>query len=297
MNASIRLFQPADIPAAMALVRQAGWNQTPSDWTRFLRAQPNGCFAATVDGRLVGSVTTIVYEPAGEPVPQGKRRAVTPASLAWVGMLLVDVPHRGAGIGTLLLVRALEFLDRLGIACVKLDATPEGKGLYEKHGFVMEQAVERWELERTPSLPAVERRRLSPPLEAIILVDRRLFGADRGDLLRSVSAEAPDLTIDVSVGGRITGYACGRRGTRADHLGPWMAHDASTGERVLRLFLERSDQPRLYVDVLKNNPWSSRVVEANGFRLSRPLTRMYRGSPVVPGQTRLLGAIVGPEFG
>jgi GNAT superfamily N-acetyltransferase len=306
MSGSLRPLVVDDVPAAMALVRQVGWNQTPSDWMRFLRVQPDGCFAATADGRLVGSVTTIVYE-LGDDSAHGARhrlptasidqRVIQSSSLAWIGMLIVDAAHRGAGLGSRLLVRALEFLDRMGIACVKLDATPEGKGLYEHHGFVAEQNIERWALERTPLPQAREPKQIAPTIEDIILVDRQLFGADRGDLLRSISAEAPDLTVELRAGGTLVAYGCGRRGARADHLGPWMAHDAPAAEQVLRSFCERSDRPRLFVDALKSNPWSCPVLEANGFRLSRPLTRMYRGAPGAQGDTRRLAAIVGPEFG
>jgi GNAT superfamily N-acetyltransferase len=274
----------------MALVRQVGWNQTAPDWMRFLRAQPDGCFGASVDGRLIASITTIIYEAA--EAPPARRR------LAWIGMLIVDAAHRGQGLGPRLLVRALDYLDRQRIACVKLDATAEGRQLYEKHGFVVEQAIERWELvRRSPPLATTGRRKMTPPLEDIVRLDRQLSGVDRGELLMSLAAEAPDLTLALREDRDPIGYACGRRGARADHLGPWMARDARAGGQVLQTFLERSDRPLVYVDCLTSNPWSRRLAEASGFRLSRPLTRMCRGANVGPGDTNLLGAIVGPEFG
>ena len=91
----------------MALVRQAGWNQTAFDWMRFLRAQPDGCFAATAGDQLVGTVTTIVYD-------RHPAVAEADAHLAWIGMLIVDAESSRAGSGQRLLVRAPEFLDSLG---------------------------------------------------------------------------------------------------------------------------------------------------------------------------------------
>jgi hypothetical protein len=76
-----------------------------------------------------------------------------------------------------------------------------------------------------------------------------------------------------------------------------MAHDARAADQLLQAFLARSDRPLVYIDCVTDNPWSSRVVEANGFQRSRPLTRMRRGADLFPGETRRLGAIVGPEFG
>ena len=100
-----------------------------------------------------------------------------------------------------------------------------------------------------------------------------------------------------SSGAEVTGYAFGRRGTRADHLGPWMARDEQTADSLLTSFLERSDRPLVFVDCVPATPWARRLAEARGFRLARPLTRMYRGSNVVQDPKHLLGAIVGFEFG
>ncbi|MGH9704572.1 MAG: GNAT family N-acetyltransferase, partial [Candidatus Acidiferrales bacterium] len=128
MGTHIRLLNPQDIPHAMRLKDDAGWNQTALDWQRFLSANPGGCFAAEIDSRLIGTSATIIYG--------GK--------LAWIGMVVVDSAFRGQGIGTTLLNRAIDYLDSCKIPCMKLDATPQGRPLYEKFGFVAEYGLERW---------------------------------------------------------------------------------------------------------------------------------------------------------
>src|SRR5438876_12316402 len=85
----------ADIPAAMRLKDAAGWNQTETDWLRLLSFSPDGCFAAEVEGRIIGTVTTIRYEDR----------------FAWIGMMLVDSEYRGRGIGTALLTRTIDHLE------------------------------------------------------------------------------------------------------------------------------------------------------------------------------------------
>ena len=130
----------ADIPDGMRLKESAGWNQTVADWERFLQAGPDGCFVALVDtagvdAKVCGTATTIIYE--------GK--------FAWIGMVLVDSDFRGRGIGTGLLKKTIEYLDAKKIPSQKLDATPAGKPIYEKLGFVVEYELERWVLNREPS--------------------------------------------------------------------------------------------------------------------------------------------------
>lgn len=111
----LRMMTKLDIPSGMRLKEIAGWNQTVQDWERFLTASPGGCFVAEFDGKVCGTATTISYEER----------------FAWVGMVLVDPEFRGRGVGTKLLVRAIEHLDAGKISTIKLDATPLGKPLYE----------------------------------------------------------------------------------------------------------------------------------------------------------------------
>lgn len=278
---NLRLMTSADIAAGMRLKDIAGWNQTSTDWERFLRASPEGCFVAEVDGKVVGTATTMVYE----------------GRLAWIGMVLVDPDYRGRGIGTELLEKTIDYLDARRIPTMKLDATPQGKPIYARLGFAAEYEIERWELRRAAEAATAPAASALAGLEEILRVDREIFGADRGDLLRSLDREAPEFTLMTSSPGHLTGYALGRRGSRADHLGPWMARDEASARDLLDRFLRCSGRETVFVDCLKENPCTRQLVRSRGFEFSRPLTRMYRGPNTHPGQPELLCAALGPEFG
>jgi predicted N-acetyltransferase YhbS len=282
MSLKIRVMTAADIPAGMRLKDVAGWNQTEADWRRFLRSSPEGCFVAESSGEVIGTVTTIVYD----------------GRLAWIGMVLVDPEHRGKGIGTALLERAIDYLDGKGIPCLKLDATPQGRPLYERLGFRAEYEIERCVLEREAGASI---RKLggtdSIEFESVFKMDREVFGADRSALLRSLASEAPEYVILATEGVAAIGYALGRRGSVADHLGPWVASNGAAAGEILERFLQRSGREIVFVDVVKENTWAPQLVSEKGFRLSRPLTRMYRGQNQNPGLVDRLCAILGPEFG
>jgi GNAT superfamily N-acetyltransferase len=279
MGFRLREMTPEDIPAGMRLKEIAGWNQTRGDWERFLVASPQGCFVAEADGEVVGTAATIFFE----------------GRFAWIGMVLVDPVRRGGGIGTKLLARAIEYLDGCGIASMKLDATPQGKPLYEKLGFVSEYEIERWQLQRAPSPNTT--REISSVTEDMLDQDREIFGADRSALLRSIAIEHPAFVLQNRSQGKLTGYSFGRQGTLADHLGPWVAHDEFSARNLLDEFLLRSRQQKVFVDGMKNSPWAMKLLRERGFQPSRPLTRMYRGRNDFPGRPELQGAILGPEFG
>jgi GNAT superfamily N-acetyltransferase len=276
-----------DIPAGMRLKEIAGWNQTEADWQIFLDASRYGCFVAEKDGVVSGTATTIVY---------GGR-------VAWVGMVLVHPQHRGHGIGTALLKKCLEHLDSIQVPCIKLDATPLGKPIYEKLGFATEYELERWTLKRRKEdLP--HRDRLDPDestpgplLEDVLKADREAFGADRGAVLRALNRNQPRFTDLVWNAGGAEGYAFGRLGSFADHVGPWIAKDEAAGERILMRFLARSRREMVVTDCSKANRFARKLLLARGFQYSRPLTRMFRGRNAYPGRPELVCAILGPEFG
>lgn len=283
----LRTMAENDIAAGMRLKELAGWNQTEADWKRFLAASREGCFVAEVDGVVRGTSATIVY---------GGR-------FAWVGMVLVDPEFRGQGIGTTLLEKCLEYLDSLQVPCIKLDATPLGKPVYEKVGFLTEYELERWTLNRAASGSADGKQTENweamptPLFEFILKADGEAFGADRIGILRAVNQEEPRFTDGIWNAGGMEGYAFGRHGSFADHLGPWIAKDEGTAERLLERFLAQSDRGTVVADCSAANPFVRTLLSARGFAFSRPLTRMFRGRNDWPGRPELVCSILGPEFG
>jgi GNAT superfamily N-acetyltransferase len=282
----IRVMTKQDIPAGLRLNTLSGWNQTYADWDRFLASSPQGCFVMEDDVKVVGTAATICYENR----------------FAWIGMVLVDPEHRKQGIGTQLLKTTIEHLDRSRISTIKLDATPFGKPLYTKLGFVIEYQIERWILKRLPqtisTIPSSTYVPLTEYQKAQIFTsDKELFGADRSFLLRSLCDEAPELAMTVWQEGMPQCFAFGRHGLFADQLGPCMATSRAAAEKLFREFLARSTRETLIVDCVKSNSGAVESLSACGFVLSRPLTRMVRGRNAYPGRPDSICAILGPEFG
>jgi ribosomal protein S18 acetylase RimI-like enzyme len=282
----IRVMTENDVPAGLRLNTLSGWNQTSADWQSFLRQSPKGCFVMEQDSKVVGTVTTITYENR----------------FAWIGMVLVDPEYRKQGIGTQLLAKAIEYLDQSRVLAMKLDATPAGKPLYTKLGFVTEYEIERWILKR----PSIEARTaagtsndfLTPgQLQQLFELDREVFGADRGLLLRSLKTQAPEFALAVWPERSLEGYCFGRSGLFADHLGPWMAANHAAAKKLLHEFLTRSSRDTVIVDCVTSNSSALELLRTFGFDPSRPLTRMVRGPNLYSGRPDFCCAILGPEFG
>lgn len=286
----IRPLTEADVPAAMRLKESAGWNQTEADWLRLLRLEPRGCFAATVDGRFVGTVTTTAY---------GRE-------LAWVGMVLVDPSYRRRGIASRLMGAALSYLDGDGIETVKLDATPDGRHVYERLGFEDELTVERWHRRGTDANVDARPERAkgagastieSARFEEILELDRAAFGADRARLVEMLLAESFVTCVARALDGRAVGYALARAGASADYVGPVVASDSETAARLLEEVLARLASRPVYVDVNTQFDSGTRMLAERGFQKQRDLIRMRRGAKTAAGTSRQVFAIAGPEVG
>jgi ribosomal protein S18 acetylase RimI-like enzyme len=274
----IRLLFAADIPAAMKLKEAAGWNQTEADWRRLLTLEPNGCFAAVKDGQVVGTTTTTTYAD----------------DLAWIGMVLVDPQNRRLGIATRLMETALAYL-KGKVAIVKLDATSEGKHVYEKFGFEVESIVERWSGNVDSKL--MERESTALNVDELLALDRRAFGADRSKLIESLiddSSIPPVLVRDKN--GRLAGYALARRGTKANYIGPVVTTDVGQIESLLDRMLGQLSGSRVYIDFNTECTTNASVLTDRGFVKERDLIRMSTGSRSAK-TSPFVAAIAGPEIG
>ena len=268
-----------DVPLGMRLKEQAGWNQTEADWRRCLDLQPDGCFVAQRGGTPLGTTTTSIF-----------------GTLAWVAMVLVDTAVRRQGIGQALLDHALAFLDARGVRSVRLDATPLGRPLYEKRGFVEEYPLHRYEgmAPVTPEQGRVQVAR-TEHLEDVRMLDRAVTGTDRGTLLRRLFAERPEEWRVVLDGAKVAGFAAARAGSRAWHIGPCAATN-EVGTLLLADAWGRHAGQRVFVDVPADHAAAIAAADRAGLVVQRPLFRMCRG-PRPPECRGYLWASFGPENG
>jgi len=274
---NIRLLFESDIPAAMQLKEAAGWNQTEEDWQRLLALEPNGCFAALKDGRLVGTTTTTSYGN----------------ELAWIGMVLVDPQERRQGIAKRLMKVAIEYL-KDKVVIVKLDATSLGLPLYESLGFRVEMGLERWV--GTSNVRNAE----SPTVEAVrdlFALDRIAFAADRSKLIEKLIDDAciPPVLLRAA-DGTLNGYALARKGTNADYVGPVVAKSPQYIESLLDQVLSELPGRRVYIDFNTECGAGTSVLSDRGFVKERDLIRMSTGARAEKTSPFVI-AIAGPETG
>lgn len=280
----LRRLEKADIPVAQELRRLAGWNQSEWDWAGYLDFEPEGCFVATLDGRIVGTATTITYA----------RR------FGWVGMVIVHPEQRRGGIGTALLNHSIEYLRARDLRCIKLDATPMGRNVYVPMGFRDEYDLARYEGVAVSF--AAEASDAVEPLTAehlpgVIAFDAAIFGAERRLVLESMSQRRPEWCFMNRGAGGVAGYIIAREGSNAVQIGPWLACDTIVAMQLLGAVFRRVAGRKVFIDMPGPNRPGQELMQRVKFTVQRGFTRMFLGENAHPGAPAQVFSTSGAEKG
>jgi GNAT superfamily N-acetyltransferase len=252
-------FQPTDRAAGLRLSTQAGWNQIAADWQRVADLCPDAFFAGRLDGRVVATACAASYG----------------ATAAWIGLILVDEELRGRGFGGIMFDRALERAREIAGEAVGLDASPFGRPVYLKKGFVDVAPIDRWSgvlrrADRPPGLGSV-----SPSnVDRVTALDREACGVDRSALLRHLADDRSGATFVVPGEGHAFLYP----GRLHAHLGPVVARSDAAFAALLDQAAHLLEGKEVVIDVIRT-PASSALLENRGLRVARELTRMTLSRP------------------
>lgn len=283
-SVKIRSMEKSDVPEAFALAHSEGWNQTESDWLFMLNNPENKCLVAEADNKVAGTAIATVYSD----------------NLAWIGMVLVNKDYRSMGIGRKLMNEIISRLRK--VKCIKLDATPAGKPLYESLGFIDEYILIRMIADpakrlKTPvTFPDISEI-TAESLQNIINADFEIFGALRPGLISYLYNNVPERSFLLSDKKSLHGYFLGRQGTRFNYLGPLCAENSEYAEALLSHALSKLEGSTTVADVHADKAAFISSLDKAGFVKQRELTRMYLNHNLIHGKTDQQYLISGPEFG
>ncbi len=267
----------ADIPAALRLSEEAGWNQGRGRLAAVLAA---GQGIGATDGDML--VATALTLPYGDP---GSGSA---SPFGWISMVLVTAAWRRRGLATWLLNRCIRVFRADGRTAV-LDATPAGREVSLRLGFRDGPRLMRFEGGRpavTGTAPAgVEIRSFHPEdMATAAELDVRVFGGNRravlADLARSQFSAA---------------WVAWQDGRLATQISPLVATAPALAIALFARASTGATQAHLFVDAFADQSDFTAHLTALGFRPQRPFTRMSLGG-AAPGRHDLLFAAAGPNW-
>ncbi|MEP7296480.1 MAG: GNAT family N-acetyltransferase [Burkholderiales bacterium] len=271
---ALRTLQAADLEAAHALSLRVHWPHRLADW-QFNFEFGSGVVAER-DGELVG---TAQYWLWGD-------------THATLGLVIVDPRCQGRRIG----YRLMEaLLARLEGRSVLLHATPEGRGLYERLGFVRTGEVRQHQGTALPA-PLValdEGWRLRPAdrhdTAALAALDAQARGMPRDAMVAALLDQADTVVLDHD--GQARGFAVLRRFGRGLAIGPVVAPDADSAKALIAHLVGLSAGKFVRIDVDFDSGLTEWLESLGLLRVDAP-TVMVRGTPpVVAEGVRLFGLV------
>jgi len=272
-----------DLAQALALSRNAGWNQCSQDWQFMLEQGDNW---ALYDGHhnLVGSALEVPFDE----------------KLSWISMMLIDERWRGKNLAGPMVescIRSIEFADRV----CGLDAAERAISLYQRAGFEKFFAIHRFQ-SNNRTLPVSDQVTDIVPctpqmLPALTALDAGIVGAPRSLALDYLLMRSKGAGLYRS--GDRSGFCLGRSGDKAFQIGPVNAVDLEVAIALFEQALSALGEQSVIIDVPEYQSGFAAYLSKKGFQLTRRFVRMYRSgqcgpSPDLSGQ---LFATAGPDLG
>ena len=259
----IKVMNPSDLQFAYHLAHELEkWTTTQSYFQRLIDFTPNGCFIAYSDNKKIGMVSTTIYDNA-----------------AWIGSLIVLPEYRGNGIGTILMEKAIQFLEDNHVETIRLDAVLEIIPLYKKLGFMEEYESLRYtSFGRERDTQKLKRMKESELADAIFL-DKQYTGLNREKILRRVYSDFSDLNFLIRKNGRAHGFIMAKNLNSVIKIGPWICDPEFPlfADILIENVINKINGKKIWVGLPVGNDQSVKILDKLGFSKIGSSMRMYRG--------------------
>ena len=265
-----------DLPLAHALTAELRWPHRPADWAQAF-AHAEGIVAER-DGEIVATALRWRW---------GEHHAS-------IGLVIVAPACQGRRIGNRLMSSLLEGMDD---STVLLHATVEGRGLYERLGFVRTGELRQHQGIAQPAPPVALRPgwRLRPAdlneLPALQALDAAARGMPRDTLIADLLQSA-DACVMLDHDNEPQGFAMLRRFGRGHIIGPVVAPDSEGAKALIAQLagLNAGHFTRIDIDFAGG---LSEWLETIGLLNVDAPTTMVRGAPLatLPGGPALFATV------
>lgn len=252
------------------------WNPGIEDAAAFHASDPQGFFAARLDGTMAGAISVVNHDPQN----------------AFLGLYLVRPDLRGQGIGLALWTHALA---HAGTRSIGLEGVAAQQDNYRRSGFVPLSETRRF-VGTIPARRGAVRPATQADLALIAALDRAAVGHDRPAFLRAWTTPAATRGTLMALDGR--GFVTWRHCRTGTKIGPVTAADAGTARMLLQAAAGCGPAPHV-LDVPRGQAVLERFCTDAGMACSFATARMVRGpAPVFGGDAQgVISSVATLELG
>ncbi len=259
MRMDIRPMTVEDIGFAVDITDREGWGYTERDFENLLGMEPGEGLIAFDGSRRIGMLNTMDYGKTG-----------------WIGNVVTESERRGEGIGTSLVLEAVDRLKGKGVKNVGLYSYMESVDFYKRIGFMESFRVSRF-LGKVQRSQARNTMRTSvDDLIAVANLDREFFPGDRSPLLQLALDGAPGSFFRAG-DDEIVGYVSGFCSPKACEIGPWVCRSSrpDLAEDLLVDCVSSLESDTVGLAVPNKNETSIRIVRRLGLSLDFEVAALF----------------------
>ena len=273
LNASeiiLRAMTVEDLPACHALSQQVVWPHRLEDWQLALHCGTG--FVVETAGQVVGSA---ICWPWG-------------SDYSTLGLVIVSPDCQGRGIGKKLMITLINTLDG---STVRLHATPEGRPLYEKLGFVATGGICQQQSRELPDIAPPQltvdeqlRALNGDDISTLIELDGLSSGMQRGVLYDALANPTSPLRMEkgllLSRDNQPAGFAMLRQFGRGYAIGPVIADSADDAKILISQLLSECQGEFVRLDVEADSGLGEWLESLGVPCVDRPVTMYKDGEPL-----------------
>ncbi len=265
----LREMTAADLPACHGLSQAVSWSHRLEDWQLALHCGKG--WVAESDGSVLGSA---IYWPWG-------------SEIATLGLVIVSPDCQGRGAGKALLKT---LIGKLEDSKIRLHATPEGKPLYEKLGFVTTGGIRQQQSRELPTIAAPQLAKNccfkalgADDVNTLSELDALSSGMQRQALYQALLDPHSPFSMEKGLlltrDEQAAGFALLRKFGRGYAIGPVVADSLENAKALIQQLLSQSTGQFMRLDVEAESGLAE-WLEALGLPcVDQPTTMFKNGEP------------------
>ncbi len=259
----VEKMKKSDFPFAVQLANTMDWSMTVEDFEFMLKLEPQGCFVQFQRNERVGIATTISFGKVG-----------------WLGNFIVKETIRGVGAGSLLIDKAIAYLQNKDVKTIGLYAYPHLVKFYEHFDFKPD--IDFSVLQGKAKFPPAKDRLklvMKRDITTLIELDCRCFGANRKKLLEPILLNKSNLCYISTENSEITGYVGAKVYDKMAEVGPLICHANRVEDalKLLKTILSRLNGLEVFAYIPRKETELLKILHKAGLKKEFSLVRMFLG--------------------
>jgi predicted GNAT family acetyltransferase len=262
----VEKMKTTDFPFAIQLANTMNWNMTSEDFEFMMKLEPQGCFTQFHANERVGIATTISFGKVG-----------------WFGNFIVKEDVRRKGAGSLLITKAIDYLQNKGVETIGLYAYPHLVKFYERFGFKpdIDFSVLKGKA-MFPSTKAELKEATKRDIPELIDLDCTCFGANRKKLLSSIILKNGNLCYVSTESNGIIGYIAAKVYGKMAEVGPLVcpSKNVKAALQLIKTILTRINDHEVFIYIPSNEEEILNMLYQAGLEKDFSLVRMFLGPAI-----------------